>query len=103
MTVVVGSSDFDGPAAERVVNSLKPWDIRCSIAKAVDVAKPRQLSEEEMRTWCGLVPGAMKPGQSNVSVEGFSVQGPVILIGTPEDNPLIKFAQDSEIPSVHRR
>ena len=92
VTIVKGSTDYNTAAANRLVEILKPWDTHCTIVNAAEVNKPRQLSPEEVSTWCGLDGGTRKPEDANVANVGFAVRGPVILLGTPEDNPLIKFA-----------
>jgi hypothetical protein len=60
-----------------------------------EAAKNRRLSEDEARTWAGLTyaaSGQVKPGDSNApAIAGFAVHGPVILVGNPEDHPIIKF------------
>jgi len=97
VTIVKGSSDYNGPAAERLVKNLAPWGIRARVLSAADAAKPREISAEEAPTWIGLEPSRAKPGRENgTNVVGFDVTGPVILLGTPADNPLIKFAADNK-------
>jgi hypothetical protein len=60
-----------------------------------EASKSRTLTAEEARTWCGLGfagKGQVKAGAGNSPVlAGFAALGPVILLGTPDDNPLIKF------------
>jgi hypothetical protein len=60
-----------------------------------EASKSRSLTEEEAKTWCGLQyagKGQIKAGDGNSpALVGFAVQGPVILLGTPEDNAIIKF------------
>jgi hypothetical protein len=92
VTLVVGTSPFDQQAAERLVEALKPWDVRCKIVTAAEVNKRREIPQEAMATWSGLEFGRLddKYGPDRV---GFVLQGPAILIGTPEDNPLIQFVQ----------
>jgi hypothetical protein len=93
-TVVKGGGAYDA-AAERLVKILKPWGVTCSIVKAADVNRPRPLSAEEARTWVGLEFGRAQPGaKNNPGLVGFDVRDPVILLGTPEDNPLIKALAD---------
>ncbi|MEJ7664155.1 MAG: hypothetical protein WKG07_33815 [Hymenobacter sp.] len=71
-------------------------DVRCKIVNATDANKPRELSAEEATTRVGLAAARSKPGGENSVAEvGFAVQGPVVLLGTPEDNPLIKFLLDN--------
>jgi hypothetical protein len=94
VTIVRGSSDYNAPAAERLAKVLKPWGIHARLVDGQSVNKPRSLTPEEARTWVGLryaPSGQIKPGDRNQPVQvGFDVDGPVILLGTPEDNPLIK-------------
>src|SRR5207244_10452323 len=56
------------------------------------------MKDEEVRTWSGMVHtnrGQLKPGDANPPIlTGFAVQGPVILIGNPEDHDIIKFLRD---------
>lgn len=95
VTIVKGSSDYENAAAERLTAILKPWDVRCTIVNASDVNKPRSLTAEEARTWVGLdyaSSGTIKPGDGNSpALVGFDVNGPIVLLGTPQDNPLIQF------------
>jgi hypothetical protein len=98
LTLVTGSSQFTTTAAQRLENILKPWNITCSIIPATEANHPRSLTEDEARTWIGLDyagQGAIRPGPSNAPVQvGFAVPGPVILLGTPADNPLTSFVAD---------
>jgi hypothetical protein len=95
VTIVKGKSPYDDAAAKRLAKILEPWGVRCKEMPLTDAAKSRKLTEDEARTWCGLVyagSGQIKPGDGNPpALAGFAVQGPVILLGTPEDNPIIDF------------
>jgi len=97
VSVVAGSSDCSQAAAARLAEALKPLDVRCTMVPLADAAKPRSLTEEEAATWCGLDyagSGNLKPGDANNPVHvGFNLRGPALLIGNPEDNALIAFAQ----------
>lgn len=97
VTIVAGTSPFHAAAAERLTQGLAPWGVTCRRLPLDEAAKSRTLTEEEARTWIGLVhsgTGQIKPGSANPPIHaGFAVQGPVILLGTPEDNVLIKFLQ----------
>lgn len=98
VTIVKGKSAFNDAAAKRLTKILEPWGVVCKELPLDDAAKPRTLSEEEARTWCGLAyagKGQIKPGDQNPPVlAGFAVQGPVILLGNPGDHPIIKFLLD---------
>jgi len=97
LTIVKGSSDFNYAAAEWLATALEPWDVKCTIVNAADVNRPRPISEEEAKTWSGIGHtgrGAVKPGdQNNPIYVGFDINKPVVLLGSPEDNPLIDFLQ----------
>ncbi len=95
VTIVAGTSDFNSAAVERLTQILAPWGVRCRTMPLAEAAKSRTLSEAEARTWCGLQyagSGQIKPGDGNSpAIAGFAVEGPVILLGNPQDNPLIDF------------
>jgi hypothetical protein len=97
VTVVRGASDWNGPEADRLAGILKPWGIRVKVISAQEAARAREVSTDEMATWCGLHPGKLQPGQRLSPAQvGFAVQGPVVLMGSPEDNPLLKFALEND-------
>jgi hypothetical protein len=100
VTIVKGTAPYHQAAADRLVKILKPWNVECAVMSMTDAAKPRSLSEAEAKTWCGMDfagKGQIKPGDKNPPVlVGFAVQGPVILLGAPEDNALTKFLQDQK-------
>jgi hypothetical protein len=92
VTIVKGSGDY-GAAVERLTKSLAPWGVKFKVMNAADV-KPRELSSEEATTWVGLEPGKAKAGKDNPpGLVGFDVRGAVLLLGTPEDNPVIAFLE----------
>ncbi len=104
VTVVTGKGDY-GAAATRVADVLRPWGIRLRTMSLEEASKPRPVSPDEAATWCGLHPGRVTPGDKNAPAHvGFAVQGPVVLIGTPEDHPILKFAADNGfLPYVPHR
>jgi hypothetical protein len=95
VTIVKGTSAYNDAPAKRLAKVLEPWGVRCKEVPLAEASKSRKLTEEEAKTWCGLAyagKGQIKPGDANPpSLVGFAVQGPVILLGTPEDNAIIKF------------
>jgi hypothetical protein len=94
VTVIKGAGDYDA-AADRLAKILKPWEVECTVVKATDVNRPRTLTAAQAKTWVGLSFGRAQPGAKNdPQIAGFDVKGPVILLGTPEDNPLIKALGD---------
>jgi len=94
VTIVTGTSPFNADAAERLAASLKPWKVRCRIITAAEVNKAREVSAEEAPTLCGIDyagGGQIKAGRGNpANLVGYDVQGPVVLLGNPQDNPLIE-------------
>jgi hypothetical protein len=98
VTIVKGTSGFHDKAVQRLKKILDPWGIECKEMPLAEASKARVLTEEEAKTWCGLVhagSGQIKAGGGNPPIlAGFAVKGPVILLGTPEDNPIIKFLLD---------
>lgn len=92
VTIVTGSSDYNQPAAKRLAKILQPWDVKCTVVKAADVNKPRRIPAEALKTWIGLSPTRLSeknPGRPDQV--GFAVEGPVVLLGTARDNPLIAY------------
>lgn len=93
LTIVKGTAEYCAAAAERLASILKPWDVQCTVVNAADVNRARELSAAEALTWCGIdyAPrGQVKPGRDNPpALVGYDVRGAVILLGTPQDNPLI--------------
>ncbi len=100
VTLVKGRSDFNTPAAERLGKLLEPWNIVCSVVSEAQANQPRALTEDEARTWIGLDfagRDAIQPGSSNAPVQaGYALRGPVILLGTPADNALIRFVAEQQ-------
>lgn len=97
-TIVRGAGDYNSAAAERIATVLKPWGVECRIITAAEANKPRNITAEEAATWVGMEGGRVTPGdKNNPSQVGFALQGPAILLGTPEDNPLIKFVLDKHM------
>jgi len=103
VTIVKGKSPFNDAAAKRLAKVLEPWGIKCKEVDLTEAAKGRPLTEDEARTWVGLIhagSGQIKPGDKNLPIyAGFNVRGPVILLGNPQDNPLIDFlAKEKFLP-----
>src|SRR5213075_150030 len=72
----------------------------CTIVSAKDVAQPREVEASAQPTWVGLEPGRIGPSNDNPkgtlhpNQVGFNVRGPAIVLGTPEDNAILKFAME---------
>ena len=91
VTIVAGGSAYNQAAAERLATALKPYNVTCTVISATDANRARELSEIEAATWCGTtVAGGLTPGrENNPRSVGYDLPGPSILLGTPQDNPLI--------------
>jgi hypothetical protein len=97
-TIVVGVSDYNQAAAERLARILDPWDVHVRIVDAKEANKPRALKPEEIPTWVGIEFGrADAAGKNSPAKVGFAVQGAVILLGTPQDNPLIAHVERMKV------
>jgi hypothetical protein len=99
ITIIKGKGDYDA-ASQRLAKNLHSWNVQCAILTAEEANKPRALSAEEAPTFVGLdyaARGAIKPGDKNdPRMVGFAVRGPAVLLGTPEDNPLIKYLVEAK-------
>ncbi|MCI0682058.1 MAG: hypothetical protein L0Y71_08140 [Gemmataceae bacterium] len=95
VTIVKGKSGFNDAAAKRLSKALASWGIRSKEMDLTEAAKSRKLTDEEAATWVGLQYAGskqIKSGDANPPIfAGFAVQGPVILLGNPQDNPIIDF------------
>jgi hypothetical protein len=93
LTIAIGDSEYNQAAAERLAKILKPYNINCEIVKAKDIPA-REMSEEEARTWCGTQACGVrnvKPGRENSpGLVGWDLPSHVIVMGTPEDNVMIR-------------
>jgi len=92
--IAIGSSDYNQAAAERLAAAIKPYNINSTIVKANEVLA-RELTEEEAFTWCGTVAAGgargIKAGRANSPQSvGWDLPNPVIVLGTPDDNVMIK-------------
>lgn len=96
VTIVIGKSPYCEAAAARLANALEPWGIRSKQMPLAEAAKSRSISAAEAPTWIGLEYGKVDPNNPSPSHAGFAVQGPVILLGTPENNPIIDFLHKSK-------
>lgn len=96
VTIVKGTSDFHAAAADRLAKALAPWGIRTKIVAAADVNKPRQVPEDGQKTWVGVDFGRLDPAKPAIGHTGFALDGPAIVLGTPDDNPLVKFLKEKD-------
>lgn len=99
VTIVAGTGDYAG-AIQRLQKVLEPWGVKSRVMDVAEAAKARSVSMDEAPTWIGLShtpKDSIKAGEGNNPMQvGFAVSGPVILLGTAEDNALIKFVQDNK-------
>ena len=91
VTIVPGKSAYNHPAAQRLAKILVPWGVKSTIVKADDINKPRKIPDDAAATWVGLGFGRVDPKKPHIGHVGFAVEGAVILLGSPEDNPVIAY------------
>jgi hypothetical protein len=93
VTIVKGTAAYHDAAAKRLADILKPWGIQAKIVAAADVNKPREVAQDEAPTFAGIEPtghGQIIAGRGNSpEVVGYDLEGATILLGSPDDNPLI--------------
>ncbi|HUT33213.1 MAG TPA: PQQ-binding-like beta-propeller repeat protein [Planctomycetota bacterium] len=77
VTLLTGSSDFNAPAAQRLAENLKLWGVECDILPAADAKKDPQPE------WAKTIGCTWS--------DSFAVPGPCVLLGSPDDNPILKF------------
>jgi hypothetical protein len=82
-TIVKGTGPEAAAAAKRLAEILEPYDVHCTIVDAAAV-KTRELTAAETRTWTSYGGGAGGP-----LANGYDLPGPAILIGNPQNNPLV--------------
>jgi len=91
VTLIKGTSDFDTAAVDRIMDALKPWGVRCNVVTAAEMNKPEPEGHDD---WLDArmkdTYAAMKRNSTWAGPGGYDVPGPSILIGSPDDNPLIK-------------
>ena len=67
---------------------------KCKIVAAADVNKPREVAADEAPTFAGIEPtghGQITAGRGNSpEMVGYDIAGATILLGSPDDNPLIR-------------
>jgi hypothetical protein len=99
ISIVAGSSDFEKAAAERLVQSLKPYNVAATIQPLDDAVKARPITDEEAKTWCGtaLAGGLDANARKSAQHVGYNLPRPTIIIGNPADNPLIKRLLDAKV------
>ncbi len=78
--LVTGSSPYNAQAAAQLATNLTLWGVASKVVAAADV-KPRTVPEAARKL--------------NLSWEnGFDIAQPCVLLGSPQDNPLIRFMVD---------
>ncbi len=99
ISVVHGTGDFEKAAAERLVKMLKPYNVSAVIQPLDDAGKARLLTDEEALTWCGTALAGQLDENTRKSAQhvGFNLPRPTIILGSPQDNPLIKRLQDAKV------
>ena len=86
-------------AAQRVVDIFRPYNVYATIVPLEEAVKPRPLTDEEALTWCGTsLAGSLNAAtRANAAQVGYNLWAPAILIGSPQNNPLIKRLADAKV------
>jgi len=89
VTLVTGASEFNAAAAKRLAEDLKLWGVESDIVPAAEVKKGSrpEWAEKIGCTWS----------------EGFAAPGPCVLLGSPDDNPIIKFLTEKCMAGLMRK
>jgi hypothetical protein len=89
IALVTGTNSFNQAQAERLAANLKPWGIRARIVPAADIKKAVRPKETH-RTWAGAYenPDFDMPEDA------------AILIGSPDDNPVIRTLNGGQFQSM---
>jgi len=92
VTIITGAGGYNAPAADRLVKILKPYGVQCTVMTATAANKPEPPPvDDELFSKMGGKNSWTGPG-------GFDVPGPALLLGTAEDNPLIRANLPSPAP-----
>ena len=94
ITLITGSAPYSTAAAERLAESLKPWGVKCTIVTAAEMKNPEPDPVDDWMKAAIAHTGKTTtwPGRG-----GFNVPGAAVLIGNPDDNPLIKNFNDLKV------
>lgn len=93
--IVPGPQPWQQAAAERLKRIAANWHVDAQIVPLAEAVKPRALDEAQARSWAGLHGGRFKPGaEQNPRDTGYAESRPMLLLGTPEDHPIVKLLND---------
>ncbi|MGB2821286.1 MAG: PQQ-binding-like beta-propeller repeat protein [Phycisphaerae bacterium] len=89
VTLVTGAGGFNATVAKHLAENLKHWGIETDIVSASEVKKAQRPEwvRQIKCTWS----------------ESYDVPGPCILLGSPEDNPVIKFLTEKCMAGLMRK
>ena len=77
VTLVAGASPFNAVAAKHLAENLAHWGVQAHVVAAADVQKAKRPE------WASKIGCTWS--------ESFDLPGPCILLGSPDDNPIIAF------------
>ena len=89
IALVTGAGDFNAAQARRLAENLKRWGISAKLVPAADVKK-KERPKEAWPTWVGAYdnPDFDMPEEA------------AVLLGSPEDNPLIKALDQGQFQTL---
>lgn len=99
ISIVAGSSDYAQAAAERLAAAMKPYNVEAKIVPLNEANQARPLTDEEAKTWCGTTAAGDldENARKNPHLVGYNLTRPTVLIGNPQDHPLIKRLHDTKV------
>ena len=99
INIVAGTNDYDKAVAERLVEVLKPYNVTAAILPLDQASKARPLTDEEAKTWCGTAAAGSLDANTRNSpqIVGYNLPEPTVLVGSVQDNPLIKRLLDAKV------
>ena len=97
--IVTGTSDHARAAGGRLAQILKPYNVTATIQSLEQAGQARPLTDEEARTWSGtsLAGDLDAKTRKNAAAVGYNLPHPTVLLGSAQDNPLLKRLLDAKV------
>jgi hypothetical protein len=99
VSVVAPDDPVSQAAAKRVREIFLPYNVNVEIRPLAEAVKPRPLTDLEAETWCGasLAGQLDEQARQNAAAVGYNLPLPTILLGNPDDNPIIRRLADAKV------
>ncbi|OPZ28207.1 MAG: hypothetical protein BWZ02_01375 [Lentisphaerae bacterium ADurb.BinA184] len=97
--IVAGTTPDSQAAAQRLAELVKPYNVTATLVPLDQASQPRPLTDEEAKTWCGTATAGDLDANArkNPVLAGYNLPQPTVLLGNPQDNPLIKRLLDAKV------